>query len=259
MTQSPASIRYLDAVRTTDAARTYKQQSLARIGIERGHAILDVGCGPGDDVREIARLVGGGGRAVGVDCDYQMIAEAWRRLGPRVGANIEFRVCDAHQLPFADGTFDGCRSDRAFQHFADTSLALREMIRVARSGGRIVVSDPDWETLTLDSPDRALTRRIVQFVADTFVRHGWMGRQLPRLFRQQGLAAVEVDTAVVTLDNFEVADRLWGLTRNAERCRDAGFITAEEMASWLGGLSAADDSSAFFGAHVGFVVSGRRP
>lgn len=256
---APASIQYLDTVRTTQAAQAYKRQSLDRVDIRTGHCILDVGCGPGDDVREIAQMVGSSGRAVGVDCDYQMIAEAWRRLGPRrTDYNIEFRVCDAHRLPFPDSSFDGCRSDRAFQHFVDPAAALREIIRVSRDGARIVISDPDWETLTIDTPERSITRRIVQFIADHFVRHGWMGRQLPRLFKAQGLSDVQAESSVVLVTTFELADTLWGLSLNAARCRDAGVITGDEMDGWLGALKRAGEASQFFGAHLGFVVSGRK-
>lgn len=256
--QSPASIQYLDAVRATDAARVYKHRALARLAIERGARVLDVGCGPGDDIREIARTIGSGGRAVGVDCDYQMIAEAWRRQDAVPPENVEFRLADAHALPFADGTFDACRGDRVFQHLTDPALALREMMRVARSGASLVVSEPDWETLTIDATDRAITRRIIHFIADRSVRHGWIGRQLPRLFKEQDLSDVHVESAVITVTSFDIADRLWGLSRSAALCRHEGAITAAEEAGWLGGLQEASQVSRFFGAQLGFIVSGRK-
>jgi ubiquinone/menaquinone biosynthesis C-methylase UbiE len=256
----PASIRYLDTVRTTEAAQTYKRQALSRAGIQIGHRVLDVGCGPGDDVRAIARLVGAQGKVIGVDCDYQMIAEAWRRLGPRYDKrNVEFKVCDAHSLPFDADSFDVCYSDRLFQHLANPALALSEMIRVVVSGAGLVVSDPDWETLTIDVAERSITRRIVQFVADHFVRNGWMGRQLHRLFKEQALVDIQVDPAIVTATSFEHAETLWSLRLNASRARDAGVITGEQMASWLHDLEAADQSSLFFAAQLGFVVSGKKP
>jgi SAM-dependent methyltransferase len=189
-----------------------------------------------------------------------MIAEAWRRQG-RAGtaAGIEFKVGDAHRLPLEDGCFHACRSDRVFQHLADPAQALAELVRVARPGAAIVVSEPDWETLTLDSGDRATTRRVVQFIADRSVRQGWIGRQLPRAFKQQGLLDVQVDAAVVTLTDYELADTLWSLTRNAGQGRDAGVIGTEEMVTWLRDLQESGREGRFFGAHLGFVVSGRKP
>lgn len=256
----PASIRYLDTVRTTEAAQNYKRQALRRAGIEPGHRVLDVGCGPGDDVRAIARTVGAQGKVIGIDCDYQMIAEAWRRLGPRYdNRNVEFKVCDAHTLSFDTNYFDSCRSDRLFQHLANPAQALSEMVRVARSGAALVVSDPDWETLTIDVAERSITRSMIQFMADHFVRNGWMGRQLHRLFKEQGLADIHVDPAIVTATTFEHAEALWGLRLNASRARDAGVITGEQMVGWLHDLEAADQASLFFAAQLGFVVSGRKP
>lgn len=259
MLQLPASIRYLDTVRATDAGRVYKQQAFACLGVEPGARVLDVGCGPGDDVREIARAAWPGGAVVGVDCDYQMIAEAWRRQGTGAPANVEFRVADAQSLPFEDGTFSACRADRALQHMADPAQALKEMARVARSGGRIVASEPDWETLAIDAADRGITRRIVHVIADRSVRHGWIGRQLPRLLKEQQLVDVEVAPATIIVTSFEIADQLWGLSRSAALGRDVGAVTAEEAADWLRSLAAADRQSHFFGAHMGFIVSARKP
>ena len=68
-------------------------------------------------------------------------------------------------------------------HVDHPRLVLAEMIRVTRPGGRLVVLDPDFETLVFDAADRSVTRRIVNFVCDHIVRHGWMGRRRPALFR----------------------------------------------------------------------------
>jgi ubiquinone/menaquinone biosynthesis C-methylase UbiE len=60
-------------------------------------------------------------------------------------------------LPFPDATFDVCRAAQLLEHLPDAGRALSEMIRVTRRGGRVVVFDFDWNTLTIDHPDKETT------------------------------------------------------------------------------------------------------
>ena len=103
--------------------------------------VLDVGCGPGLDLVEL-----GPGTAVGVDASLAMCRTARERAGPCVAAG------DGSALPFADESFGGVRADRVLQHLADPVACLQEMARVCRPGGRLVIADPDQETLVISVP-----------------------------------------------------------------------------------------------------------
>jgi ubiquinone/menaquinone biosynthesis C-methylase UbiE len=87
-------------------------------------------------------------------------------------------------LPFADGTFDVCRAARPPEHLPDPGRVLQEMVRVTRPGGWIVMFDFDWDTLIIDHPDKQTTRAFIQAYSDS-IRNGRIGRQLPRLFKEQ--------------------------------------------------------------------------
>src|SRR5262245_41119218 len=102
-----------------------------------------------------------------------MIEEARRRQGGGEGLAVE--IANAANLPFDDASFDGCRIDRVLQHIADPAPVIREMTRVLRSGGTLVAFDNDWETLTVDSADTALTRAVMKDFCDRFPS-GWIGR-----------------------------------------------------------------------------------
>ena len=77
------------------------------------------------------------------------------------GLPVEFVLGNVERLPFADGAFTACRSERMFQHTSDPLQAMRELARVTRSGGQVVVFDTDWETLIVDAADVATTRAII--------------------------------------------------------------------------------------------------
>src|SRR4051812_16620897 len=74
-----AFVRFLDGLRPSAAFRAYKNQTFSALELQPGDAVLDVGCGPGDDIFALAELVGANGRAVGVDRSETMITEARRR------------------------------------------------------------------------------------------------------------------------------------------------------------------------------------
>jgi len=166
------------------------------LGLRPGATLLDLGCGPGDHTRELAARVAPGGRAVGFDLSQTMIDEA-RRRASTTDLPVEFEVGDAQKLPFDDGSFDACRTERMLIHVPDFRAALAEMVRVTRPGGRVGVLDADTDSLILDSTNRALTRRIVGSFTDSF-QNGWIARQLPRLMIEAGLTALSVEPYVVS-------------------------------------------------------------
>ena len=71
-----AFVKYLDTVTGLEAAQAYKQRSYELLNLKPGHRVLDVGCGTGDDVCAMAKIVGLSGRVVGIDNSEVMIAEA---------------------------------------------------------------------------------------------------------------------------------------------------------------------------------------
>jgi ubiquinone/menaquinone biosynthesis C-methylase UbiE len=128
-------ITFLDAGSTVEGIQRVKRESLTQLDLESGHRVLDVGCGTGEDVRNLAHIVGGHGQAVGVDVSGVMIAEAVKRHGA-CGLPIAFGVSDAQYLAFADATFDRCRTDRALMHLKHS--CPRRSAGAARLGSRLL-------------------------------------------------------------------------------------------------------------------------
>jgi ubiquinone/menaquinone biosynthesis C-methylase UbiE len=98
-------VQYLDAVSSLDAVQEYKRKTFGLLGAQEGHRVLDIGCGNGDDVQAIAKIVGHDGEAVGIDQSEAMISEAGKRFEDS-GLPLKFQVGDAHDLDFANDSFD---------------------------------------------------------------------------------------------------------------------------------------------------------
>ena len=233
-----------------------KRESYGMLGAAPGRRLLDVGCGLGDDAATLAGLVAPGGAVVGVDGSRAMVEAARGRHGGVEG--LSFEVADVAALPFDDASFDACRVDRVLQHVADPAPAVREMARVLRPGGVLVAYDNDWETLAVDSADRATTRAVLNAWCDRFPA-GWIGRKLVPLLLQAGLRDVAASPRTLVLRDLAVADRLYCFSATALRLAGAGIIGRDAAGRWTEGLRDADRAGHFFSSYTGFLVAGTRP
>jgi SAM-dependent methyltransferase len=118
--------------------------AVGRLAPRSGERILDVGTGTGLAARRVAE---GGATAVGIDLGPELI-EAARRLAP----TIDFRVGDAEQLPFDDGSFDGAISTFGIMFVNRPDAAAAELARVCRNGGRVALVS--W------TPDSTIARKV---------------------------------------------------------------------------------------------------
>jgi SAM-dependent methyltransferase len=106
-------------------------------------AVLDCGCGPGSITLGIAARVRDGA-VVGVDMNEVQVKLATENALARGFANVSFGQGSAYALPFPDAAFDAVFSHALLEHLSDPGKALREFLRVLRSGGVAGVCAPDW-------------------------------------------------------------------------------------------------------------------
>jgi ubiquinone/menaquinone biosynthesis C-methylase UbiE len=250
-------IAYLDDVARLDFMIHVKRHVTDMLDLRPGEIVLDAGCGAGDDARTMASLVRPEGQVIGVDSDESILEEA-RRRAEDTALPLTFTQGDVHRLDFADGTFTRCRSERMFQHVAEPLSAMRELVRVLHPGGLMVVFDTDWETLIIDADDRQTTRALMnEYCAEH--RHGWIGRMLPGLMRESGLADIEVVPATLVRRDFASAERFHTLTRTASIAVMQGKVSPAAADSWLADLRARDAEGRFFCAVTAFIVRGCKP
>ena len=117
------------------------QSLIAAAGVQPGQRVLDVGCGTGYFARLLARAVGPEGLVVGIDPSPEMITYASRKAG-RV-RNCQFRVGTAESLDLPAEHFDVVVSSLVLHHLPEDLRmpALREMRRVLRPGGKLLVAE----------------------------------------------------------------------------------------------------------------------
>jgi SAM-dependent methyltransferase len=246
-----AWVEVLDKLRQEPLYAAYKRRTLELLDPQPGGRYLEVGCGTGVDALACAARFDVS--VVGVDSSRVMVEEARRR------GLTEAVAADAHSLPFEPDSFDGAWADRTFQHLADPLVALDEMVRAVKPGGRVVVADPDYGTQVVDVPDQELAQRILRFRADHGLRNGRLAHQMGRLCVRAGLADVRVEAMPIVVRDAAALDSALGLRDWARVACEQRLVHAGEVVAWEEALDAAAASGCFLYAFMLFITTAEKP
>ena len=109
--------------------------------VDRGETVLDIGSGGGLDSLVAARMVGAGGKVVGLDLSPEMVARAYENLKQTDLTNVAFQEFSGEDLPFPDGSFDVVISNGVFNLIPAKGRMLKEACRVLKPNGRLLIAD----------------------------------------------------------------------------------------------------------------------
>ena len=170
------------------------------LGVAPGERILDVGCGPGFYVAELLEHVGSDGSVVGIDSSQPMLAVAAHRSQGH--DNVTFHEADATSLPVENASFDAALSVQVLEYVAEVPAALGEMYRALRAGGRLVLWDVDWATVSLHTTDCSRTERILRSW-DGHLAHPSLPQTLTAQLRGAGFAGVKLEGHTFATNEFD--------------------------------------------------------
>lgn len=130
----------MNLVMTAGAWRIWQRAFVRQARIGPGERVLDVGCGTGDLCLLVAPRVGPDGMVTGVDISEEMLAVGRRKVAASPWAGrVRLQAGNALALDLPDNSFDVVTSGFMLRNVADLDRALREMHRVVRPGGRVIL------------------------------------------------------------------------------------------------------------------------
>lgn len=125
-------------VMTLGLARSWRKQLVKWSGAKPGDAVLDCATGTGDLAIEFKKVVGPAGSVVGCDFCQEMLDLAPAKAAAR-GLSVKFELADVLKLPYPDKSFDVVSIAYGIRNVADPEAAIREMARVCKNGGRVMI------------------------------------------------------------------------------------------------------------------------
>jgi ubiquinone/menaquinone biosynthesis C-methylase UbiE len=254
----PAVVEQLATAMEVSAAdpqhRAMVDAYLAELDAPPGSRVVELGCGTGAIARMVAAWPGIG-EVVGTDPSPILIERA-RQLSD-AHARVSFEIADGRDLPFPHASFDVAVLHRVLSHAPEPEQLLAEAFRVLRPGGRIVVFDGDYATITLATGDHDPLQVCVAAMVSAFVNDPWVVRRLPAMVGTAGFTRTRMQSHgfVQTHD----ADYMVSIAdRGADTLVVNGAIGAELAAALKAEARRRVEHGSFFG-HIAYasVVAGK--
>jgi ubiquinone/menaquinone biosynthesis C-methylase UbiE len=221
---------------------------VARLALLPSAQVLEVGCGTGAMLRKLARRGDFTGKALGVDQSPHFIEAASKfSVAENVVDRLAFQVGDAHRLDFPAESFDVVIGHTLISHVTDPTIVLSEMARVVRPGGKVVIFDGDYASLTYAFPDHGFGHQMDTALAITTFNNPRIMRDLPRLLPELGLKLTAAwGDAVVEIGNASFFKSF--AETYAPYVMRAGMLPAQAVEVWLKEQRNAMKNGTFFAA-----------
>lgn len=249
--------RQLEALYQIGDAVRRRRLVRAALAAVPGERILDLGCGPGFYCAELLEEVGPSGSIVGVDSSSAMLALAARRCEGQ--SNVAFSEADATSVPVEDASFDAALCVQVLEYVPDLPAGLAELHRALRPGGRVVIWDVDWATVSWYSADPARMTRVLT-AWDEHLAHPSLPRTLAPAMRSAGFEQVEMRAHSFATVDFD-PDRYGAATVPLIGSFAAGRngVSTDVAEAWTAEQRELGHSGEFYFACLQFCFTASRP
>jgi arsenite methyltransferase len=220
-------------------------RTIEALALRAGERVLDAGCGPGLLAEQMAIAVGSKGQVTGVDFSQDMLELANKRCSEL--ENVQLQQGSVEALEFEDESFDVVTCTQTLLYVENVDLAIDEIQRVLKPGGRVAILETDWRGVVLNNQDEALTRKIFDAWDNTVespnlpVKLGPMLRA--REFNAIRVEAIPIINASDTENSYSSGMFKW-LTKNAV---EQAVVSEQECDQWMAQIrQLAEQDAQFF-------------
>lgn len=219
---------------------------ITKLNFENSPRILEIGCGTGVVTRAVVQAPNFSGFVIGADHSPILIRHA-RRLAEKAGLtrSLEYDIQDAHKLSYPDANFDIAIAHTVISHVTDPRQVLKELARVVRPNGMIVIFDGDYASLTYACQDEALGGRMDHALGAATFNNRIIMRTLPKILGEIGLVLEQKIAKVVSEIGTGSFFRSFAETYTPN-VKTSQLMPDDEIDAWLEEQEAAMRCNTFF-------------
>lgn len=220
-------------------------------GINKG-TIVDLGCGAGRDVTELANILGLGVNVIGIDHDKEMLAQA-KTLGKEI-KNASFILSEAYPLPFSNNTISGFRAERVFQHLVNPNQVLKGIFEQLETGAPLVILETDWQSLSFYTEFVETEKKINNYLTSIKVNNGFAARKLTGYLEATQFRDIKFDIHPFVINSLADANDYFWIEKVLKEVVLKAHITKEEFSDFYNSLVKANSKS-YFSCSINLVLA----
>lgn len=219
-------------------------KTLKAMAINAGDRVIDIGCGTGLSLREIAIAVGQQGQAVGLDPSQNMLDIAADRCSDLSQTLVQLGSLDDYQQP--SEKFDAASLVQVLRYIEDVPFALERTHSLLASGGRLAIIETDWNGTVLNSDYPDISRKILE-AHDDDVPSANLPTKLTALLKSAGFSAIEIEAIPLLETNWSEGTFTYSMfLKFADIAANLGAITDDDSKMWLADLQEKNDNGDYF-------------
>ena len=137
-----------------------REKTISILNLKPGEKVLDLGCGVGFLAYKMSEIVGESGSVICLDQNKEMVEHTKKRC--KNFNQTSFFVGNAYNLPCEKNSLDAVTCTQVLLYVEDISLAISEIKRVLKKGGRIIIVETDWRGVVLSNSNDSMTKKYLQ-------------------------------------------------------------------------------------------------
>jgi len=214
--------------------------------------IIDLGCGAGNDVIELAKITGEGVKITGIDHDPVMLEEA-KEQSEGI-SNVDFILSEAYPLPFEDETISGLRTERVIQHLHNPEQVIGEVGRILKKDSPLVIIETDWSSLSFYTEFVDVQKKVNAYYTDVKINNGFAAAKLVSYLQQNNFRNIQFEIHPFVTDSLKTANDLFKIEQMITEAAEKGYIRKQESGAFADALQKADDGH-YFACSVNLVIA----
>ena len=236
---------------TNQILKNLKEYSYRPFTTINNGTIIDLGCGMGQDVINMAGILDDGVKIVGIDHDPEMLDQV--KLSNKKKPNIDFICSEANKIPFGDEAISGIRSERLVQHLVNPEKMFLEIYRVLKKDHPLLIVETDWLSLSFYNEYVPIEKKINNYLIEEKVNNGLASRNLISYLEKCNFRDIRLEVFPFVLKTLKEANDYFWIERILKEVWDKKHISENEYELFKNALHKADENN-YFACSINIVI-----